>query len=241
MRPGIFRVFELVLIAGLLSGCGQQKAPVYEARPQAAEVPLGNTAGLPRFLSLAQVDAVSNSLKCERRFSLEADPYRVSRMRGFYCLSGPAANFRILKIYESAAAARSDVDLYTPIQTGGRKVFLMGNWFLFGLESDARAIKRLALKPASSSSEKIRFRSRQDICMGLISGAIDLTFSKVDDPRKLVASAENLFPGANHQIERAISKNSWTLQRAYSSQVSAEIEQQLAKASSSYLRFCLAQ
>jgi uncharacterized protein YaiE (UPF0345 family) len=219
-----------ILLASALVACGLSSAAA-----QAPDI----TDHLPAFVQLADVVKFGRAMNCADEYPLPADAYHASAMRGFYCVSGRRENFRLVKIFESAQTAKQDTDLYSPIQTGGRKLYLKGNWFLFGLATDAAALAKVSVsRVANSTIFDVKFSSASDACMGMLTSSLDLKFSKTDDPSKLIASGEKFFSGFKAHFETAVQKNASALSRAYAAANGLLQEQRLAEASLGYRNFC---
>lgn len=163
-------------------------------------------------------------------------------MRGLYCATGSRENYRVVRVYESSAAAKQVLDQYLQYQTGGRRVYLMGNWFIYGLPRDLLAVQRLHLVEATGTSKYLRvYPVRQDICKGLISEALRGRFSDPNLEKLNLDSAEQLFKGARKQLEIAASKYGVELRSAFAANNGLLSEQRLSEASRSYQKFCLSQ
>lgn len=229
----------LVLGSLMLSSCAESARQTEATVTLATPTPILNTPDLPAHLELSDISRITKALKCEKKYPLASDYQRMSPMRGVYCVTGLSENSRSVRIYESEAAARDILDLYVPYQTGGRKVYLMANWFIYGLPSDMRTIQKLKLKEARPNPNfQKTYPVKQDMCIGLISEALRGAFSSPEMEKLNIESAEKLFPGAKEQLHIAIAKYGAGLKIAYSSNEFNLIEQRLSEATESYRPFC---
>jgi hypothetical protein len=190
-------------------------------------------------LDLSAISVISEALRCDEKYPLASDYQRMTPMRGIYCVSGLSENGRVVRIYESAEAAREILDLYVPYQTGGRKVYLMANWFIYGLPADLKAIQELNLKEASPNPAYHRtYPVKQDICKGLISEALGGAFSNPQLEKSNIDSAEKLFKGSRNQLHLAIVRFGSELRSAYALNNAPLIDQRLSEAAESFRPFC---
>lgn len=235
----------LVFIASavlLITGCSGGREVSLIGTILATPTPTVNSPGLPTYLKLDDISLISKVLDCDERYPLASDYQRVSPMRGVYCVTGLRENYRVVRVYESSAAAKQVLDQYLPYQTGGRKVYLMGNWFIYGLPSDFKAVESLRLRGASDPSSYQRvYPERQNICKGLISEALRGRFSGSNLEKVNLESAERLFKGSRKQLDIATSKYGLDLKSAFAANNGLLAEQRLSEASRSYQNFCLNQ
>jgi hypothetical protein len=163
-------------------------------------------------------------------------------MQGFYCVTGLRANFRVVKIFDSAKAARADTDLYEPIQTGGRKLFLGRNWFVFGLPQDIKSVINSKLIQKSEAGLGLRdYTTKQDLCMGLSTAAMESHFDALPDEKRHFHDLEWLFKGGTKEVQIALKRYGPRLKKSLLGDNSFLMEQDLAQASLTYRSFCLSQ
>jgi hypothetical protein len=194
------------------------------------------------FLPLSVASQLERILKCTDVYPLVADPYRAARMNGFYCVTGLRANFRVVKIFDSTKAAQDDTDLYAPIQTGGRKLLLGKNWFVFGLADDISSILKSKLIRANSVGLGLKdYTTKQDLCMGLSTAALESHFDDPPGEQRHLHDLEWLFKGGVAQVRTAINQYGVQLKKSILGDNSFAMEQDLALASLKYRPFCLAQ
>lgn len=194
------------------------------------------------YLPLSAATKLEKLLKCERTYPLVSDPNRVSKMNGFYCVTGLRGNFRLVKIFESKKAAKDDTDLYEPIQTGGRKLVLGGNWFVFGLPQDIKAIANSGLIKRSDSAMGLKdYTTKQDLCMGLSTAAMESHFDDPAGEKQHLHDLEWLFKGGTKQVQSAINRFGPELKKALLGDDGLLMGQTLARSSLVYRPFCLSQ
>ncbi|MEY4043368.1 MAG: hypothetical protein RL529_935 [Actinomycetota bacterium] len=163
-------------------------------------------------------------------------------MKGFYCVTGLRGNFRLVKIFESKKAAKDDTDLYEPIQTGGRKLLVGGNWFVFGLPQDIKSIVDSGLIKRSDSGMGLKdYTTKQDLCMGLSTAAMESHFDDPSGETRHLHDLEWLFKGGTKQVQSAIKKFGPQLKKALLGDDGLLMGQTLARASLVYRPFCLSQ
>lgn len=194
------------------------------------------------YLPLSAATKLEKLLKCERTYPLVSDPNRVSKMNGFYCVTGLRGNFRLVKIFESKKAAKDDTDLYEPIQTGGRKLVLGGNWFVFGLPQDIKAIANSGLIKRSDSAMGLKdYTTKQDLCMGLSTAAMESHFDDPAGEKQHLHDLEWLFKGGAKRVQSAINRFGPDLKKALLGDDGLLMGQTLARSSLVYRSFCLSQ
>lgn len=194
------------------------------------------------FISLQAAKKLEKLLKCDEVYRVVSDPYRASRMNGFYCVTGLRANFRVVKVFDSTKAAEEDIDLYQPIQTGGRKLYRGENWFVFGLPQDIKAV--LASKMIRKTPVGLgltNYTTKQDLCMGLSTAVLQSHFDNPQGEKRHIQDLEGLFKGGNLQVQAAIQKHGFRLKKSLLGDNSFPIEQDLAEASLTYRPFCVSQ
>jgi hypothetical protein len=199
----------------------------------------GDSAG---YLPLSAATQLEKLLKCEKTYALVSDPNRVSKMNGFYCVTGLRGNFRVVKIFESKRAAKDDIDLYVPIQTGGRKLVVGGNWFVFGLPQDIKTVVNSGLIKRSDSGLGLKdYTTKHDLCMGLSTAAMESHFDNPAGEKRHLHDLEWLFKGGTRQVQSAINRFGPQLKKALLGDDGLLMGQALARASLVYRPFCLSQ
>lgn len=207
-----------------------------------SSTPSGAVVNNPGFLSLQAATQIEKLLKCDQVYQVISDPYRAAKMNGFYCVTGLRANFRVVKIFDSTKAAQEDTDLYEPIQTGGRRVYLGSNWFVFGLPQDIRAILNSKLIQKTRAGISLTdYSTKQDLCMGLSTAALESHFDDVAGEKRHFQDLEWLFKGGTKQVQKAINRHGVQLKKSLLGDNSFPMEQDLASASLTYRPFCLSQ
>jgi hypothetical protein len=194
------------------------------------------------FISLQSAKQLEKLLKCDDVYRLVSDPYRAARMNGFYCVTGLRANFRVVKVFDSTKAAEEDIDLYQPIQTGGRKLYRGENWFVFGLPQDIKAV--LASKLIRKTQVGLgltNYTTKQDLCMGLSTAVLQSHFDNPQGEKRHMQDLEGLFLGGVRHVQNAITKYGPRLKKSLLGDNSFPMEQDLAAASLTYRPFCIAQ
>ena len=206
--------------------------------PTSVAAPINSSGYLP----LSAATELEKLLNCEKTYPLVSDPNRVSKMNGFYCVTGLRGNFRVVKIFESTKAAKDDTDLYEPIQTGGRKLVVGGNWFVFGLSQDIKAVLNSGLIRRSDSGMGLKdFTTKQDLCMGLSTAAMESHFDDPSGEARHLHDLEWLFKGGTRQVQSAIKRFGPQLKKALLGDDGLLMGQTLAIASLVNRPFCLAQ
>lgn len=194
------------------------------------------------FVSLQSAKQLEKLLRCDDVYRVVSDPYRAARMNGFYCVTGLRANFRVVKVFDSTKAAEEDIDLYQPIQTGGRKLYRGENWFVFGLPQDIKAV--LASKLIRKTPVGLgltNYTSKQDLCMGLSTAVLQSHFDNQAAEKQHIHDLEWLFKGGNLYVQAAIQKYGFRLKKSLLGDNSFPMEQDLAAASLAYRPFCVSQ
>ena len=211
-----------------LSGC----APV---EPQ---VKSGTT--IDTYMQLSEAGRIQDRMDCSEVYPLVSDAYSAARMNGFYCVTGLRANFRIVKIFDDPAVMLNDTELYEPLQTGGRKLLVGKNWFIFGLPQDIEVVtSSTQVTSARGIIREVPYSTKQNICMGLMTSALDFTFNGTDQGKETIENAEDYFPGAEKAYARAVKQWGDRVAAAYSANNGPLIEQTISSASLSYREFCL--
>jgi hypothetical protein len=196
----------------------------------------------PGFLPLSAATQLQKSLKCEEVYQVISDPYRAARMNGFYCVTGLRANFRLVKIFDSTKAAKEDTDLYEPIQTGGRRLYLGKNWFVFGLPQDINAVVASSFMQKTDAGLGLTdYTTKQDLCMGLSTAAMESHFDDLTGEKRHFQDLEWLFKGGTKQVRAAIQRYGAQLKKSLLGKNAFPMEQDLAQASLTYRPFCLSQ
>jgi hypothetical protein len=194
------------------------------------------------FISLQEAKQLESLLKCDDVYRIVSDPYRAARMNGFYCITGLRANFRVVKVFDSAKAAKEDTDLYEPIQTGGRKVYRGENWLVFGLSQDIKAVMASGLiRKTQVGLGLADYTTKQDLCMGLSTAALQSHFANPANEKRHTQDLEWLFKGGNIHVQAASRRYGSRLKKSLLGDNSFPMEQDLAAASLIYRPFCLAQ
>jgi hypothetical protein len=161
-------------------------------------------------------------------------------MNGFYCVTGLRANFRIFKVFDDPAVMLNDTELYEPLQTGGRKLVVGKNWFIFGLPRDVEVVTAASQFAESRGTLRdVPYSSGQNTCMGLMTSALDFTFNGTNQGKATIENAEEYFPGAEQAYERTLKQWGDRVAESYSANNGPFIEQTISEASRSYRDFCL--
>jgi hypothetical protein len=210
----------------MLSGCAQEKAQS------------GTT--LDTYMQLSEARRIQDLMDCSETYPLVSDAYSAANMNGFYCVTGLRANFRIFKIFDDPDVMLNDTELYAPLQTGGRKLLVGKNWFIFGLPQDIE-VATGATQFASSRGilSEAPYSTKQNTCMGLLTSALDFTFNGTNQGEATVENAEEYFPGAERAYARTVKLWGDRVTEAYSANNGPLIEQTISEASRSYRDFCL--
>ena len=196
----------------------------------------------PGFLNLQAAQQLEKELNCDEVYRLTSDPYRAAKMNGFYCVTGLRANFRVVKVFDSTKAAHEDTDLYSPIQTGGRKVYEGQNWFVFGLPQDIKAVLNSKLiKKTQVGLALTSYTTKQDLCMGLSTAALQSHFDDLAAEKRHFHDLEWLFKGGSKQVQAAIKQHGSQLKKSLLGENSLLVERDLAQASLTVRPFCLTQ
>lgn len=215
-------------IAIVLSGC----APV---EPQ---VKSGTT--IETYMQLSEASRIQDRMDCSEVYPLVSDAYSTARMNGFYCVTGLRANFRIFKIFDDPDVMLNDTELYEPLQTGGRKLLVGKNWFVYGLPQDIEVVTAATqFASARGIVSEVPYSMEQSTCMGLLTSALDFTFNGTNQGEATVENAERYFPGAEQAYERAVKQWGDRVAEAYLANNGPLIEQTISAASLSYREFCL--
>lgn len=194
------------------------------------------------FISLQSAQQLEKLLKCDEVYRVVSDPYRAARMNGFYCVTGLRANFRVVKVFDSTKAAQEDIDLYEPIQTGGRTLYRGENWFVFGLPKDVRAVLASKLiRKTQVGLALTNYTTKQDLCMGLSTAVLQSHFDNQPGEKRHIQDLEKLFKGGAQRVEEAIRRYGSRLNKSLLGDNSFPIEQDLALASITYRPFCIEQ
>jgi hypothetical protein len=213
-------------LALILTGCAQDKAQ-------------SNTT-IDTYMQLSQASRIQDRMDCSEVYPLVSDAYSAARMNGFYCVTGLRANFRIFKIFDDPAVMLNDTELYEPLQTGGRKLLVGKNWFVYGLAEDIEVVtSSRQVTSARGIISEVPYSTKQNICMGLMTSALDFTFNGTDQGKETIENAEEHFPGAEQAYERAVKQWGDRVAEAYSANNGPLIEQTISEASLSYRDFCL--
>ena len=213
-------------LALILSGCAQGKAQS------------GTT--IDTYMQLSEASRIQDRMDCTETYPLVSDAYSAAKMNGFYCVTGLRANFRIFKIFDDPDVMLNDTELYEPLQTGGRKLLVGENWFIFGLPQDIEVVNAAT---QFTNSRRILgeapYSTKQNTCMGLMTSALDFTFNGTNQGEATVENAEEFFPGAEQAYARTVKQWGVRVAEAYSANNGPLIEQTLSAASLSYRDFCL--
>jgi uncharacterized protein YceK len=211
-----------------LSGCAQVESQV-ESR-----------ITIDTYMQLSEVSRIQDRMDCSQVYPLVSDAYSAARMNGFYCVTGLRANFRIFKIFDDPAVMLNDTELYEPLQTGGRKLLVGKNWFVYGLAEDIEVVTSSPqVTSARGIISEVPYSTKQSTCMGLLTSALDFTFNGTDQGKETIENAEENFPGAEQAYERAVKQWGDRVAEAYSANNGPLIEQTISEASLSYRDFCL--
>ena len=210
-----------------LSGCAQVESQVE------------NRITIDTYMQLSEAGRIQDRMDCSEVYPLASDAYSAARMNGFYCVTGLRANFRIFKIFDDPAVMLNDTELYEPLQTGGRKLLVGKNWFIFGLPADIE-VASAATQFANSRGiiSEVPHSTKQSTCMGLLTSALDFTFNGTDQGKETIENAEDYFPGAEKAYARAVKQWGDRVAAAYSANNGPLIEQTISSASLSYRDFC---
>lgn len=210
----------------MVSGCTQEKAQV--------------ATTLDTYMQLSEAGRIQDRMDCSETYALVSDAYSASKMTGFYCVTGLRANFRIFKIFDDPDVMLNDTELYAPLQTGGRKLLVGKNWFIFGLPQDIEIVSTAnQVTNARGILSETPYSTRQNTCMGLLTSALDFTFNGTNQGEATVQNAEEYFPGAKKAYERTVKQWGDRVAEAYSANNGPLIEQTISAASLSYRDFCL--
>lgn len=213
-------------LALMLSGCAQDEAQ--------------SRTTIDTYMQLSEASRIQDRMDCSEVYPLVSDAYSAAKMNGFYCVTGLRANFRIFKIFDDPAVMLNDTELYEPLQTGGRKLVVGKNWFIFGLPQDIEIVSAATqVTNARGIISEPSYSTRQSTCMGLMTSALDFTFNGTDQGKATLDNAEEYFPGAEQSFERAEEQWGDRVAEAYSANNGPLIEQTISEASLSYREFCL--
>jgi hypothetical protein len=217
----------LAIVIGL-SGC----SPV---EPQ-----VKSRIAIDTYMQLSEASRIQDRMDCSEVYPLVSDAYSAARMNGFYCVTGLRANFRIFKIFDDPEVMLNDTELYEPLQTGGRKLLVGENWFIFGLPQDIEVVKAATqFTNARGILSQAPYSTKQSTCMGLLTSALDFTFNGTDQGKETIENAEDYFPGAEKAYARAVKQWGDRVAAAYSANNGPLIEQTISEASLSYRDYCL--
>ena len=211
-----------------LSGCAQAESQVQS----------GTT--IETYMQLSEASRIQDRMDCSEVYPLVSDAYSAAKMNGFYCVTGLLANFRTAKIFDDPADMLNDTELYEPLQTGGRKLLVGKNWFIFGLPADIEVtIASAQFASARGIVSEVPYSMEQSTCMGLLTSALDFTFNGTNQGEATVENAKRYFPGAEQVYERTVKQWGDRVAEAYSANNGPLIEQTISAASLSYRDFCL--
>ena len=211
-----------------LSGCAQAESQVQS----------GTT--IETYMQLSQASRIQDRMDCSEVYPLVSDAYSAARMNGFYCVTGLRANFRIFKIFDDPAVMLNDTELYEPLQTGGRKLLVGENWFIFGLPQDIEVVEAATQFTNSRGIlSEAPYSTKQSTCMGLLTSALDFTFNGTNQGEATVENAEEYFPGAEQAYARTVKQWGDRVAEVYLANNGPLIEQTISAASLSYREFCL--
>lgn len=216
----------LFVLAACFTGC------VATAVPDSSEFENSGS-----YLDMRDISKVEMALSCEKTYRISGDPYRVSQMAGLYCVDGLAANFRVVKIYESPVAAKLAAQDYESIQTGGRKLVTGKNWFLLGLTEDAKRLDDLKLESRPQSTFP-KPQPLKDNCMLQLTSLIEAISQGDDEKGNFALGIDAAIPGALIQANNITAARRLSLAKALESKDPFLIEQELAEAAKSYREFC---
>ena len=192
-------------------------------------------------IPFSEVTRIQNSLDCGELYPLVSDAYSAAKMKGFYCVSGLRENFRLFKIFDDPEVMLNDIELYEPLQTGGRKLTAGKNWFMFGLPRDIEVALTSTELSSPATNSKAVYSNRQNTCMGLLTSALDFTFNGTDQGKATLENAKKFFRGAEGAYERTVVLWGKQVAEAYAVGNGPLIEQTLSSASLTYRDFCLSQ
>ena len=213
-------------LALMLSGCAQDEAQ--------------SRTTIDTYMQLSEASRIQDRMDCSEVYPLVSDAYSAARMNGFYCVTGLRANFRIFKIFDDPAVMLNDTELYEPLQTGGRKLVVGKNWFVYGLPQDIEIVSATnQVTNARGILSEAPYSTQQNTCMGLMTSALDFTFNGTDQGKATLENAEEYFPGAEKVYERTVNQWGDRVADAYSANNGPLIEQTISAASLSYRDFCL--
>jgi hypothetical protein len=222
-------VRRLALVSALviaLSGC--------------TEVQSQTTETFDTYMQLSEASRIQDRMDCSETYTLVSDAYSAAKMNGFYCVTGLRANFRIFKVFDDPAVMLNDTELYEPLQTGGRKLVVGKNWFIFGLPRDVEVVTAASQFAESRGTLRdVPYSSGQNTCMGLMTSALDFTFNGTNQGKATIENAEEYFPGAEQAYERTLKQWGDRVAESYSANNGPLIEQTISEASRSYRDFCL--
>ena len=200
-----------------------------------------NEAKYDTLIEFSEVTRIQNLLDCGEIYPLVSDAYSAAKMKGFYCVSGVRENFRLFKVFDDPEVMLNDIELYEPLQTGGRKLAAGKNWFMFGLPDDIEVALASTQLSSPGTNSKAVYSPRQNTCMGLMTSALDFTFNGTDQGKATVENAEKFFRGAGGAYEKTVALWGQRVSEAYAVGNGPLIEQTLSSASLNYRDFCLTQ
>lgn len=193
------------------------------------------------YMRLTEVSRIQARMDCSQVYPLVSDAYSAAKMKGFYCVTGLRENFRIFKVFDDPTVMLNDMELYEPLQTGGRKLVAGKNWFIFGLPGDIEvAAAATQFTSARGMIRETSYSTGQNTCMGLMTSALDFTFNGTDQGTTTMKNAEEYFQGAEQAYERVVKLWGERVADAYVADNGPLIEQTISEASLSYRDFCLA-
>ena len=191
-------------------------------------------------MQLSEASRIQDRMDCTETYPLVSDAYSAAKMNGFYCVTGLRANFRIFKIFDDPDVMLNDTELYEPLQTGGRKLLVGKNWFIFGLPQDIEIVSAATqVTNARGILSEAPYSTKQNTCMGLLTSALDFTFNGTNQGTTTMENAEEYFPGAEQAYARTVKLWGDRVTEAYSANNGPLIEQTISAASLSYRDFCL--
>ena len=122
-----------------------------------------------------------------------------------------------------------------------RHLVVGGNWFVFGLPQDIKAVLNSGLIKRSDSGMGLRdYSTKQDLCMGLSTAAMESHFDNPSGEARHLHDLEWLVKGGTKQVQSAIKGFGPQLKKALLGDDGLLMGQTLASASLVYRPFCLA-
>lgn len=236
--PKITRSFALTAIAMSVAVSGCSYHP-YQPAPETTHSV--QTSNQPSYLPISAANELADKFECEHTYPVISDPNQVAVMRGFYCVTGYPSGFRFLAIYDSVESAQAQADLYLNSQTGGRKLVVGSNWFVFGLPNDIVAVQNSGLietTPIPGHTNK--YTENQNFCMSFNSDTLQAWLDKNPSYEELLEDAEMINPGSKALILETIARRGLNPEEFVRDET-FRAEQLIAEVALDFRPFCLSQ